>query len=306
MTAPLRRLTAAAEAVAQGDLSQRVPPGPDDEIGSLGNAFNRMAGSLEQAEDLRRHMVADIAHELRTPLSVIQAQVEAIQDGVFPADAEHIQPIHEETLLLKRLVDDLRTLALADAGQLALTPMPVDLDELARRAVSRFEPQATEKGVVLTADSSPALPTANLDPQRMDQVLGILLDNALRHTPPGGRIRLSVGPSPLTPGPPLLSPKFGRGERGQGEWGEGGWLRLSVADSGPGIPPDDLPHVFDRFWRGEKSRSRAGGGSGLGLAIAKQLVEAHGGRIHAESAAGQGATFVIDVPVTIVHAQHLT
>lgn len=293
ITAPLRRLTAAAEAIARGDLSQRVPPGPRDEIGILGEAFNRMASSLEQAEELRRQMVADIAHELRTPLTVIQGQVEALLDGVFPADSDHIRPIHEETLLLKRLVDDLRTLALADAGQLELTPAPVDVAGLVQRALDRFEPQAAEKGVTLKAELAPNLPPAELDAQRMDQVLGILLDNALRHTPAGGRISLSAGlhlppsPSPLPTG---LKPETGEG-------GEDHWLCLSITDTGPGIPAEDLPHIFDRFWRGEKSRSRAGGGSGLGLAIARQLVEAHGGHIRAESPPGRGATFVIELPV---------
>ncbi len=274
ITAPLRRLRAAAEAIAQGRLDQRVPPGPPDEIGALSAAFNRMAEGLAQAEELRRRMVADIAHELRTPLSVIQAQVEALLDGVFPADAEHIRPIHEETLLLRRLVDDLRTLALADAGQLQLERAPTDVAGLVQRAVSRFQPQALEKGVTLTAEVAPDLPTLKLDAQRMDQVLGILLDNALRYTPAGGRVCVRVE------------------KRGQD-----GRLRLSVSDTGPGIPTEDLPHVFDRFWRGEKSRSRAGGGSGLGLAIAKQLVEAHGGRIWAESTPGQGSTFFMELPV---------
>jgi len=273
ITVPLRRLTAAAEAIARGDLSQRVPAGPHDEIGVLGEAFNRMAGSLQQAEDLRRQMVADIAHELRTPLTVIQGQVEALLDGVFPADSDHIRPIHEETLLLKRLVDDLRTLALADAGQLELTPAPVDVAGLVQRALDRFEPQAAAKGVTLRTELAPNLPRVELDAQRMDQVLGILLDNALRHTPAGGRISLSAG------------------------LGGKGRLRLSVADTGPGIPIEDLPRIFDRFWRGEKSRSRAGGGSGLGLAIARQLVAAHGGHIRAESLPGQGATFIIELPI---------
>lgn len=274
ITAPLRRLRAAAEAIAQGRLDQRVPPGPPDEIGALSAAFNRMAESLAQAEELRRRMVADIAHELRTPLSVIQAQVEALLDGVFPADAAHIQPIHEETLLLRRLVDDLRTLALADAGQLQLELATVDVAGLVQRAVSRFQPQALEKSVTLTAEVASDLPTLKLDAQRMDQVLGILLDNALRYTPAGGRICVRV-------------------ERR----GQDGRLRLGVSDTGPGIPAEDLPHVFDRFWRGEKSRSRAGGGSGLGLAIAKQLVEAHSGRIWAESTPGQGSTFFMELPV---------
>lgn len=273
ITAPLRRLRAAAEAIAQGRLDQRVPPGPPDEIGALSAAFNRMAEGLAQAEELRRRMVADIAHELRTPLSVIQAQVEALLDGVFPADAEHIRPIHEETLLLRRLVDDLRTLALADAGQLQLEPATVDVAGLVQRALSRFQPQALEKGVALTAEAAPDLPPLRLDAQRMDQVLGILLDNALRYTPAGGRIGVRV------------------------ERSVNGRLRLSVSDTGPGIPAEDLPHVFDRFWRGEKSRSRARGGSGLGLAIAKQLVEAHGGRIWAESTPGQGTTFFMELPV---------
>ncbi|MEJ2555416.1 MAG: ATP-binding protein [Anaerolineae bacterium] len=317
--APLRRLQSAAHAIASGDLSQRVATTSRDEVGEVSRAFNRMAESLEDNERLRRHMMADIAHELRTPLTVVQGQVEALLDGVFPLTPEQLVPIHDETLLLSRLVADLRDLALAEAGQLTIEHSPVNLGDLARRVVAAVEPVAAEKDIALALDVSPNLPTISADPDRLNQVLHNLLSNALRHTPTGGQITVSVrrateedwkagrlegwkreGVTPTSNLPtfqpsnlpvsqssnlPIFQPSNPP-------------LLVSVADTGPGIPAEDLPHIFDRFYRADKSRSRAGGGSGLGLTIARYIVEAHRGRIWAESREGAGTRIGFTLPIS--------
>ena len=258
ITRPLVDLTHASRQIARGDLSVRVAVKSSDEVGELTDTFNQMAASLEEQETLRRNLMADIAHELRTPLTGIQGAVEAMQDGVFPADAENLEALHAQVLLLNRLVDDLRTLANAEAGQLALEKAPVDLAELCRRQVSGLQFQAAERTISLT-DYRPARATVvDADSQRLNQVLLNLLDNALRHTPNGGAVAVTVH-------------------------GSAAELFVTVTDSGPGIPAEELPHVFDRFYRGDRSRSRVTGGTGLGIAIARQLVEAHGGRIWVDS-----------------------
>lgn len=265
LTAPIRQLTAAAHAISTGDLSRRVAVRSTDELGELAAAFNAMAASLAAAEAQRRQMVADIAHELRTPLSVLQANLEAMQDGILPVNDEQLASLHEETVLLSRLVADLRLLSLAEAGQLKLDRVETDLGELVRRAAERLRPAAEARGIALAVEIVPDAPRIQADADRLVQVIGNLMDNALRHTPAGGRIVLAVGWA-AGPGParrPIVS----------------------VTDTGPGIAAEDLPYIFDRFYRGDKSRARASGGSGLGLAIVKQLVEAHGGRVWAESPA---------------------
>jgi signal transduction histidine kinase len=270
---PLHGLTAAAEGIARGDLSQRVPVASKDEVGELAETFNRMATALERAEELRRNMTADVAHELRTPLSVIRGRLEGVLDGVYPATSEHLQPILEATELLTYLVEDLRLLAQAEAGQLSLKKRAVDVGDLLRDVQVNFEPQATDKGVTLELGLPPDLPAVLADWHRIVQVLSNLLVNALRHTPEGGRVTLSARSEP-------------------------GAVKLTVADTGAGIPTDDLPYIFDRFWRGEKSRARAEGGSGLGLAIARQLVELHGGTMGVKSAPGKGAEFWFTLPAS--------
>ena len=275
VTAPLSRLTHAAHAVAAGDLAQRVQIHSGDEIADLGSAFNSMAENLQRGEQLRREMTADIAHELRTPLSVIQGSLEAVLDGVYPADAEHIQPALDQAQLLARLVEDLRTLALAEAGQLSLDRQPTDAVELVKRVVASFEPQATDKRVTLVVDTPPSLPRVQADGQRIAQVLTNLLGNALRYTPENGRVDVRLRAEPRS-------------------------VLITVTDTGPGISADDLPHIFDRFYRADKSRSRDprnGGSSGLGLAIARSIVAAHGGRIWAESKTGQGTTLAFTLPI---------
>jgi two-component system OmpR family sensor kinase/two-component system sensor histidine kinase BaeS len=271
LTAPLGRLTRAAQAVAGGDLSQRVAVRSHDEIGELSQAFNGMTVSLAEAETLRKNLMADVAHELRTPLTVVQGNLQAILDGVYPLEMAQVASLYDEARLLTRLVDDLHELALADAGQLRLERAPVDLAALARAAVDQFAPAAEAAGVALELAVAEGVPAVDGDAGRLAQVLRNLLSNSLRHTPAGGRVTLRL-------------------DRANGS------ARLEVSDTGSGIPPEDLPHVFDRFYRSEKNRGRGTGGAGLGLAIARQLVAAHGGRIEVASTSGQGTTFTVTLP----------
>jgi signal transduction histidine kinase len=271
LTQPIRELTAATQAVAHGDLDQQVSVRSKDEIGELARSFNQMSSDLAKAQSVRQQMTADIAHELRTPLSVILGHVDAMEEGVLPPTPETLHIIREETAQLSRLVEDLRTLSRADAGELSLTKVPTDPHELIGKAVTSHRPLAAEKGIRLEIDAKAPLPEIMVDPDRIGQVLDNLLSNALRHTPEGGRIRV-----------------FAREA--------GGGVEFGVSDSGPGIPPEALPHVFDRFYRADSSRARDQGGSGLGLAIARSIVESHGGTIHAESKPGEGASFILWVP----------
>lgn len=271
VTKPLRVLRDAAQRIAAGDLAQRVPVHARDEIGDLAQHFNEMAAALEHDETLRRNMMADTAHELRTPLSVIRGQVEAMEDGVFELSLQNLVPIHDQVLLLSRLVDDLRDLALVEAGRLPMERTDVDMESVARRAVAAFQQRAREKGVALVFDGRGPLPLVVADPQRMGQVLGNLLSNAIRHTPPEGVVTVRV-------------------------WSEPSSVLVAVQDTGSGIAPEELAHLFDRFYRIDKARARAEGGTGLGLSIAKQLVEAQGGQISVESAVGSGAKFTVRLP----------
>jgi two-component system OmpR family sensor kinase/two-component system sensor histidine kinase BaeS len=278
MSAPLTRLAGAARRIAQGRLEERVPVSGAQEFTHLAAAFNDMAHHLQQAETLRRNLVADIAHELRTPLTIIQGNLQAILDDVFPLDKAEIAGIYDETLILNRLIADLRDLAQAEAGQLDLNLEPVDLSALVGGQVELFAELARDKPVGLTAAVPAGLPPVLADADRLRQVLHNLLANAVRHTPANGIVTVAV--------------------EGSGD-GPSGFVRITVADTGPGIAPADLPHVFDRFWRADKSRSRQQGGSGLGLAIARQWVEAHGGQIGVESQGvpGQGSRFWFTLPV---------
>lgn len=261
ITAPIRQMQKAAGAIANGDLSQRVPVRSKDELGDLAESFNHMASSLGSAETQRQKLLADVAHELRTPLAVIQANAEAMQDGVLPIDLEQVNAIHAETLQLGRLINDLRLISLAEAGALRLESRPADLDALLQSVLERFQPQCAQKGVVIELSVNGQLPTVTMDTDRMTQVLNNLVSNALRYTPEGGRITLHAA-------------YYAEGDQE---------VQVSVTDTGSGIAPEDLPSVFDRFYRADKSRTRASGGSGLGLAIVKQLVEAHGGKVGVES-----------------------
>jgi two-component system sensor histidine kinase BaeS len=269
---PVRALTFAAQRLSMGDLSHRVDVHGDDELATLGHTFNHMADSLQQAEDARRDMTADIAHELRTPLAVQRANLEALQDGVYPLSAENLAPVIEQNHLLTRLVEDLRTLALADAGQIELERAPTDLVALIQRMVERFQPQASSQQVSLSFNPPTApIPLITADTIRLEQVLTNLLSNALRYTPDAGHIDLALSSTD-------------------------GSVRLSVHDSGPGIPEESMPFIFERFYRVDKSRARAEGGTGLGLAIARQLARAHGGDITATNHASGGALFTLILP----------
>jgi signal transduction histidine kinase len=269
---PLRSLQSAAQQVAAGDLTARVPVRNRDELGTLAESFNQMASGLDHQQQLRQQMVADIAHELRTPISVIQGTLEAMLDGILQPDLAEVRDLHTETRRLSRLVDDLRMLSLADAGQLALVRGPLDLAGLVESVVGRMAPLAETRGVELAAQVERPVPPVDGDADRLAQVLTNLIDNGLRYTPSGGHVTVSLKH-------------------------QGGRLRLAVADDGPGIPAEELPYIFERFWRGDRSRSRHSGGSGIGLAIVRQLVELHGGTVEVESRVGQGSTFVVSLPV---------
>ena len=268
---PLIELTNAVRALGTGDLSVRVPVKHRGEIRELERAFNAMAADLSYADEVRRNMTADVAHELRTPLSIIRGKLEGVLDGVYPTTPEHLTPILEETELLTHLVEDLRLLALAEAGQLPLEKRPLDIGDLLRDAQVNFTPQANDRGVTLILDLPPDLPQVAADWRRIAQILSNLLTNALRHTPEGGNVTLMANT-------------------------HADQIEVRVTDTGSGIIEEDLPYVFERFWRGDKSRARTSGGSGLGLAIAKQLVEMHGGTLSVDSAPGKGATFCFTLP----------
>ncbi|MBI2908573.1 MAG: HAMP domain-containing protein [Chloroflexi bacterium] len=268
---PIESLTAAARRMEGGDLSSRVAVKGKDEIGALGHAFNTMAESLARNERLRRNMVSDVAHELRTPLTNIRGYVEGLRDGVLQPGRETLDIVFEEAQLLGRLIDDLQELALAEAGQLRLERQPASLNDIVELAVAAIRPQSASKGLHMEIDLMTGLPAANVDAERIGQVLRNLLNNAAAYTPPGGTVAVSTR---------------------QAE----GSLEVSVEDAGAGIAPEDLPYVFERFYRSDRSRSRATGGAGLGLTIARRLVEAHGGEIRVHSQLGRGTTFTFTLP----------
>ena len=272
LLASVRRLTAASRRLGSGDFSQRVPVSGRDEIGELASTFNAMAEGLQSAERQRRNMVADVAHELRNPLSNIRGYVEAIRDGVLKPDQATIDSIHQQTMYLSKLVEDLKLLAETEAADFRLDKEPGPIGDAVSRAVEAFRRQAEAEGVELSTTVPPALPLVNLDKTRVEQVLGNLLQNAIRHTPAGGQVAVLVEALDSA-------------------------VSVTVADTGEGIPPESLPHVFDRLYRADSSRSRSTGGAGLGLTIAKQLVEAHGGSISATSTTGQGSRFTFELPL---------
>ncbi len=271
LTAPLANLAHAAHRFAARDWNQRVPVQGAQEIAEVATAFNAMADDLQKQEALRRNMIADIAHELRTPLAVMQGNLRAMLDDVYPLDRGEIATLYDETRLLSRLVDDLRELALADAGQLTLNLSNVDVREVLQNAAANFSIAADAQNVRVQVSSLPPLPHVRADADRVAQVLRNLLANALRHTPEGGTITL-------------------------GATVQGKFVRVLVRDTGEGIAPQDMPHVFERFYRADKSRTRSTGGTGLGLAIAKAWVEAMGGKIGVESDVGKGSEFWFALP----------
>jgi len=268
---PLKELTHATHLIAEGDLAHEVPVRTQDEIGELAQSFNQMTRRLAQANQLRRQMTADIAHDLRTPTSVIMGYTEALSDGKFQGTAEMFQVMHQEAQHLNHLIDDLRTLSLADAGELPLMKQSVSPQELLERIAAAYQIQAQKQVVSIQTAAAANLPLISLDPDRMAQVLGNLVSNALRYTSAGGQITLSAEQEPNN-------------------------VLLKVQDTGAGIDPEDLPNIFRRFYRADKSRQQ-NGESGLGLAIARSIVEAHGGSIAAASTPGQGTTFIIRLPI---------
>jgi two-component system sensor histidine kinase BaeS len=268
---PVRELTAATHIVAQGKLGHQVPVRASDELGELATSFNQMSADLARSNRLRRQMTADVAHELRTPLSVILGYTEALSDGKLEGAPETFDVLHDEAQRLSRLVDDLRTLSLADAGELPLTRRLIRPQALLERAASAYSEQARQRDISLQVRSEQPLPEIEVDPDRMAQVMSNLVSNALRYTPDGGRIVLTARPGDRT-------------------------VILQVRDNGVGIAPEDLPHIFERLYRADISRHE-NGESGLGLAIAKSIVEAHAGTIVVESALGSGATFTVELPV---------
>lgn len=270
---PLRQILGAIDAVAEGDLTARVPADSSPQFGELIKRFNKMVGELERAEQQRRNLTADIAHELRTPLHLIQGNLEGLLDGVYDPTPEHLNATLDETRLLTRLVNDLQTLSLAETGQLPLHPTRFALADLVEDLVTSFSSQATVGGVALVSRLADPDQFITADYDRLDQVMSNLISNALRHTPPGGTITLEAGPGSSA----------------------GCSVRLQVRDTGSGIAAEDLPFIFDRFWRSDRSRGERLH-SGLGLAITQQLVHAHGGRIDVQSTVGSGTTFCIDLP----------
>jgi len=293
LSRPLRNLTAAAQQMATGQLDVQVGRAPIREVDELTQAFNGMAQALATADRQRRQMTADIAHELRTPLTIIKGRLEGLQDGVYSATAEELDRLLSETALLERLIEDLRLLALAEAGQMPLYRELIDPRDLLEHTRAAFAGQASAQGVRLEVDAAGDLPAIDADPQRMAQVLANLVANALRYTSQGGSITLTAkmedgrwrkedGSQASAPPSSILLPPSS--------------ILFGVSDTGTGIAAEDLPYIFDRFYRADRSRTRGGGGAGLGLAIAKQIVAAHGGSIWATSAEEQGTTISMALP----------
>jgi len=276
LTRPIRELTRATHAVSEGDLSQQVPVRSNDELGELAQAFNRMSSELSRSVNSRKQMTADIAHELRTPLSLILGHAEAVHDGVLPPSRENFEIIREEAARLEHLVNDLRILSLADAGELSILPQIVEPQRLLQEVAAIYQYQTQRKNITLDLDIASPLSNIEVDPGRMTQVLTNIIDNALRHTPEGGKIVLSA-----------------RDANANDQ------VELAIQDSGPGLNAEDIERIFDRFYRTDSSRQRDDafpGGSGLGLAIARSIVQAHGGQLSAESETGKGLKVIIRLP----------
>jgi len=275
LTRPIRELTLATRAVAKGDLAQQVPVHSQDELGELAVAFNQMSIDLAHAQELRRQMTADIAHELRTPLSIISGYTESLRDGLLPATPKTFDIVYDEVQHLSRLVQDLRTLSLAEAGELRLSYQLTAPQKLLESTAVTYALEAQARNVSLQVKVSPELPEIDVDPDRMAQVLGNLVSNALRYTSDGGLVVLEA-----------TAPSDNE-------------LHFIITDNGVGIAPEDLPRVFDRFYRGDTSRQMDDGESGLGLAIARAIIEMHGGMISVKSEPGHSTTFEISMPANL-------
>jgi len=272
ITRPIRELTAAAQAVSVGEQAHQVPVRSRDELGQLATSFNRMSADMVRSLNLRRQMTADVAHELRTPISIILGHAEAVHDGVLPPTSEVFEIIRDEAGRLEHLVNDLRTLSMADAGELKLVLRSYPPEQLLNDVQRLYTHQARQRKITISTNIGASLPDVEVDPQRMKEVFTNILDNALRYTPENGHIVLSAS---------LVEDA----------------VEMKLQDSGPGVDPDELDRIFERFYRTETSRTRDEGGSGLGFAIAKSIVEKHNGHIWGESKPGEGLTVVIRLPV---------
>lgn len=271
LTQPLQLLISAIYRISAGDLRSQLRLSTQDEFGQVAQAFNDMAEKLHRMEEVRKHLVADVAHELRTPLTIIQGQLELVQQGVRKPDPATLLPIQDEVMRLTRLVDDLHQLSLAEAGVLKFEKREADIVSLVARVVDNFQIEAEDRSIDVSLSATAEQILLPMDPNRITQVLVNLLGNALRYTPEGGQVRIDILETPIA-------------------------VRISVSDTGHGIAAEHLPHLFDRFYRIEAARSRGSGGMGLGLAIAKEYVEAHGGRIDVTSEASRGSVFVVTLP----------
>jgi signal transduction histidine kinase len=270
---PIQALNLAVTKLGKGDFSQRVQIKDRSEIGELSNTFNKMADSLEHLENLRRQITTDVAHELRTPVSNIRGQLEAIQDKLLKPDPKSIGSLHEETMLLSRLIDDLQDLTLVESGKLNMIKQPEDVKAIIFQAFDVMQSRAQSSGLSIKMDVPEELPLCMIDQHRISQVLKNLIANAIIHTPKGGTITVSAR-------------KLDN------------WIEISVTDTGHGISQEDLPNIFERFYRADKSRTRETGGTGLGLTITRRLVEAHGGEINVDSEPGKGSRFYFTIPVS--------
>lgn len=270
---PIRRMMQASHRIADGHYRERVKVTGPDELGQLADSFNQMATTLEQIETMRRNLIANVAHELRTPLSGIKGYMEGLMDGVLPARLDTYQQVYHEADRLQRLVNDLQELSRVEAGAFELNRQPISIIDLITQIADRLRPQFDEKSVTLTLNLPNNLPSAQADEDRIYQVLMNLMGNALQYTPSGGAVTVTAAV-------------------------EAANLKITAKDTGVGIAPEHLPHLFTRFYRVDKSRSRAGGGSGIGLTIAKHLVKAHGGHIWATSPGeSQGSEFGFTLPL---------
>jgi len=268
---PLRRLTQAVRQLPKSSMDQKVEVGPEDEVGELAEAFNTMVEELREKEKLRQKMVSDVAHELRNPTTNLRGYLESLKNGVMEPDQEILESLHEESVILHELIDDLQDLAQAEAGRLQLDLQPVSLEDIVDHLIDSFQPKAEDKDISLTADFPTQQAKVCGDPGRLTQIMRNLLKNAIFHTPAGGEISVTIK------------------NRGKHQV-------VAVSDNGEGIPKKDLPYVFKRFYRVDKSRSRSTGGTGLGLTITKKIVQAHGGEIFVNSKEGEGSTFTFNIP----------
>ncbi|CQR71807.1 Signal transduction histidine-protein kinase BaeS [Sporomusa ovata DSM 2662] len=275
ITTPLRKLSAAAIEIERGNFAQKVPVTTTDEVGSLAVIFNSMAETLDNNSKLRQQFLANIAHELRTPLAVIQGHLEGMIDGIIEPNPKQLTSLHEEAVRLSRLITDLKELSLAEVRQLSLEVKAVDVNQMIEQALYMLKPLADEKNMFIEQSLTPELPPIMADADRICQIFYNLITNAIRYAATGGRVAISTELTQLE---------------------DQSWVKVSVADNGPGINAVDVPYIFDHFYRGDKSRDRRSGGTGLGLAIVKQLAEIHGGKVQVESNVGKGSTFYVLLP----------